>query len=69
MGFLGKKNSNTVIEPVVENHDGGSGGDEKGNSSDQSSEIDFGKKQEGVKRVEAIATVWTKRDLILSYAL
>ncbi len=68
MGFFGKKNSNTVIEPVVENHDGASS-DGKPNASEQTSEVNFGEKQEGVRRVEAIATVWTKRDLITSYVL
>lgn len=67
MGFFGKKDSNMAVEPVADNHAGS--GDEKRDSSDQTSEVDFGKKQEGVKRVEALATVWTKRDLIASYTL
>lgn len=68
MGFFGKKSDDRGVETVVENHDGASS-DEKRNSSEQSSEINFGKKQQGVKRVEALASVWSKRDLVASYVL
>lgn len=69
MGFLDKITAKATAEPasILEKD---TGDVDPGKGSSESSEPEFGTaKQAGVKKVEAAAKIWSKKDLVLAYAM
>lgn len=68
MGFFNRKAAAdaAVSTPPNEKHHSES---EAKISSQSSTEEDFGKKQAGVRKIEAAAKVWTKWHLIAAYTM